>query len=213
MMHNYPKKIFPGDRPQQARRRTTAPTPSPERRKNARRSIVGPQAHHRVEAPPAHPRTELGLAAAQAGKLADNREAQAGSAVAAPGPTPEAFEGPSQLLAAQARTLVEHVHLDPRTLALGLDRHDRAGVRHVEGVRKVVVEDLLDMARHRFRELDVRGSQGHPGTFQPTLDLIALGALPAHRLISHRVPLVEIAEAFRLLETKEGGVMKVIVEP
>jgi L-iditol 2-dehydrogenase len=65
----------------------------------------------------------------------------------------------------------------------------------------------------KFRELDVRGSQGHPNTFRPTLDLIALGALPAGRLITHRVPLDEIAEAFRLLESKEGGVIKVIIEP
>ena len=36
-----------------------------------------PQAHHCVHTPPAHPGTELGLAAAQAGKLADNRETQA----------------------------------------------------------------------------------------------------------------------------------------
>src|SRR5438477_8379672 len=120
---------------------------------------AGPQAHHRVEAPPAHPVAELGLAAAQAGELANNREAQAGSAVAAPAPTPETFEGPSQLLAAQARTLVEHVHLDPGTLALGLDGHDRAGVGHLESVREVVVEDLLEMAGHRLRELDACGGR------------------------------------------------------
>src|SRR2546426_10410635 len=71
---------------------------------------AGPQAHHRVDAPPAHAGAELGLTAAQAGKLADNREAHAGPAVAAPGSTPETFEDPSQLLAAQTRTLVEHVH-------------------------------------------------------------------------------------------------------
>src|SRR5207248_8598965 len=62
-------------------------------------------------------------------------------------------------------------------------------------------------------EIDVRGSQGHPNTFRPTLDLIALGALPARRLITHRVPLTEISQAFRLLESKGGGVMKVIIEP
>src|SRR3981081_764172 len=95
---------------------------------------AGPQAHHRVHAPTAHPRAELGLAAAQAGKLADHRETQAGSAIAAPATTPETFEDPSQFLAAQARTLVEHVDLDPRTLSLGLDRPDRAGVGHLEGV-------------------------------------------------------------------------------
>ena len=65
----------------------------------------------------------------------------------------------------------------------------------------------------KFRELDVRGSQGHPNTFRPTLDLIALGALPAHRLITHRLPLERIGEAFRLLETKDEAVGKVIVQP
>src|SRR6202023_3405813 len=82
---------------------------------------------------------------------AGRREGQTGAAVAAPATTPEAFERPGQLLAAQTRTLVEHVDLDPRTLTLGLDRHDRPGVGHLEGVGEVVVQDLVDVTGHRLR--------------------------------------------------------------
>jgi L-iditol 2-dehydrogenase len=71
----------------------------------------------------------------------------------------------------------------------------------------------LRVVDFKFRELDLRGSQGHPNTFRPTLDLIALGALPARSLITHRLPLERIDEAYRLLETKDEGVVKVIVEP
>jgi 2-desacetyl-2-hydroxyethyl bacteriochlorophyllide A dehydrogenase len=71
----------------------------------------------------------------------------------------------------------------------------------------------LRMVDFKFRELELRGSQGHPNTFRPVLDLIALGALPARRLITHRLPLAEISEAFRLLDSKAEGVMKIVVEP
>jgi L-iditol 2-dehydrogenase len=71
----------------------------------------------------------------------------------------------------------------------------------------------LRIVDFKFRELELRGSQGHPNTFRPVLDLIALGALPARRLITHRLPLTEISEAFRLLDSKSEGVMKVVIEP
>ncbi|MCC7106430.1 MAG: alcohol dehydrogenase catalytic domain-containing protein [Chloroflexi bacterium] len=69
------------------------------------------------------------------------------------------------------------------------------------------------MIDFKFRELEIVGSQGHPRTFQPVIDLIASGKLPAGKLITHRVPLENIGEAFRLLETKDEEVMKVIIEP
>jgi 2-desacetyl-2-hydroxyethyl bacteriochlorophyllide A dehydrogenase len=71
----------------------------------------------------------------------------------------------------------------------------------------------LPVVDFKFRELELRGSQGHPNTFRPVLDLIALGALPARRLITHRLPLAEISQAFRLLDSKSDGVMKVVIEP
>jgi 2-desacetyl-2-hydroxyethyl bacteriochlorophyllide A dehydrogenase len=71
----------------------------------------------------------------------------------------------------------------------------------------------VPMVDFKFRELDLRGSQGHPQTFRPTLDLIALGALPVRELVSHRFPLDHVAEAFQLLESKADGVMKLVIEP
>jgi threonine dehydrogenase-like Zn-dependent dehydrogenase len=69
---------------------------------------------------------------------------------------------------------------------------------------------IVDM---KFREIEVIGSQGHPRTFAPTLELIASGELPAARMITHRFPLDGAAEAFRLLSDRGDGVMKVVIEP
>lgn len=69
---------------------------------------------------------------------------------------------------------------------------------------------IVDM---KFREVEVIGSQGHPRTFAPTLELIASGELPAAKLITHRFPLDRAAEAFRLLSERADGVMKVVIEP
>ncbi|MCC7107405.1 MAG: alcohol dehydrogenase catalytic domain-containing protein [Chloroflexi bacterium] len=87
------------------------------------------------------------------------------------------------------------------------------------GARVVVLgsfarnEAKLRIVDFKFGELDIRGSQGHPNTFRPVLDLVALGAIPARELITHRVPLEDAPEAFRLLDTRDEGVMKVIVTP
>lgn len=65
----------------------------------------------------------------------------------------------------------------------------------------------------KFRELEILGSQGHPATFAPTLELIASGVLPAHTLVTHRLPLERVAEGFALLADRAEQVMKVVIEP
>lgn len=69
----------------------------------------------------------------------------------------------------------------------------------------------LPVVDFKFREIELRGSQGHPNTFRPTLDLVALGALPARQLVTHRLPLADLAAAFSLLESRAEGVMKVVI--
>ena len=74
-------------------------------------------------------------------------------------------------------------------------------------------EAPLPILSFKFRELDIRGSQGHPGTFGPVLQLIASGQLPARDLITHRLPLDRVAEGFALLADRREDVMKVVIEP
>jgi threonine dehydrogenase-like Zn-dependent dehydrogenase len=74
-------------------------------------------------------------------------------------------------------------------------------------------EAPLPILTFKFRELDIRGSQGHPGTFRPVLDLIASGELPARDLITHSLPLDRVADGFALLADRREDVMKVVIEP
>jgi L-iditol 2-dehydrogenase len=96
---------------------------------------------------------------------------------------------------------------------------DQAVGLTARGGRVVVVGSFasnavpLRIVDFKFGELELRGSQGHPNTFRPTIDLVALGALPARELISHRLPLERIADAFRLLESRADNVLKVVITP
>jgi alcohol dehydrogenase len=63
------------------------------------------------------------------------------------------------------------------------------------------------------RELTLVGSIGHPRTFGPTLVEMAVGRLQAGGLISHRVPLESLADAFRMFDARSDGAVKVVVEP
>jgi threonine dehydrogenase-like Zn-dependent dehydrogenase len=65
----------------------------------------------------------------------------------------------------------------------------------------------------KTREQTLIGSQGHPGTFAPVIDLIATRRLCPSALVSHVVGLDELPAMFELLDTKSDGVVKVVVEP
>lgn len=63
-----------------------------------------------------------------------------------------------------------------------------------------------------FRDLTLRFSYSSgPGETRRALDLIASGALPVERLVTHRLPLERTAEAFALAEAG-GESLKVVVE-
>jgi threonine dehydrogenase-like Zn-dependent dehydrogenase len=50
--------------------------------------------------------------------------------------------------------------------------------------------------------------------FRIALDMVADGRVQADALISHRYPLVDIADAFRAADDKRGsGAVKVLVQP
>jgi L-iditol 2-dehydrogenase len=61
-------------------------------------------------------------------------------------------------------------------------------------------------------EQTMMGAHGHPGAFAPTLDLVARGSIKPAVLISHRFPLADVGEAFRLLGERAEGVVKVVIE-
>lgn len=62
------------------------------------------------------------------------------------------------------------------------------------------------------REQTLLGSQGHPGTFAPVVELIADGSLRPRRLISHTMGLGDLPRAFQMIDERSDGVMKVVVK-
>jgi L-iditol 2-dehydrogenase len=65
----------------------------------------------------------------------------------------------------------------------------------------------------KYGEVEIRGSQAHPFSFRDVIAGIAAGRIPARRLITHRFPLSEVAEAFRLLEARDQRVQKIVLLP
>lgn len=74
-------------------------------------------------------------------------------------------------------------------------------------------EAPLPIIGFKFRELEIIGSQGHPRTFAPVIEMIASGALPAADLITHRLPLERVPDGFALLADRREDVVKVVIEP
>jgi 2-desacetyl-2-hydroxyethyl bacteriochlorophyllide A dehydrogenase len=63
------------------------------------------------------------------------------------------------------------------------------------------------------REQTVMGSHGHPQTFAPVIELVGQGRLRPADLVTHTLPLDDVERAFRLLDTRAEGVVKVVLEP
>lgn len=63
------------------------------------------------------------------------------------------------------------------------------------------------------REVDVLPSYLSSGGFEPAIAQLTRGELPFDSLVTHTFPLEDVAEAFRLLETREDGVIKVALDP
>jgi threonine dehydrogenase-like Zn-dependent dehydrogenase len=91
----------------------------------------------------------------------------------------------------------------------------RAGGRMalVGGVTRPVMAALAPLVE---REVELTGSQCYAMTdgrpdFQWAIDLIASGRVDAGSLVTHVVPLDDVAEAFRLADDKASGAIKVVV--
>ena len=85
--------------------------------------------------------------------------------------------------------------------------------------RIVVVGSFADpttafpVAALKKHEQVLLGSHGHPASFQPVIELISDGRLRPQDMVSHAIPLDDIAEAFRMMDEKVEGVVKVVVHP
>ena len=62
-------------------------------------------------------------------------------------------------------------------------------------------------------EIEIRGPQAHPFSFRDVIAGIAAGRIPASRLITHRIPLGQVGDAFRLLEARDERVQKIVLLP
>jgi L-iditol 2-dehydrogenase len=62
-------------------------------------------------------------------------------------------------------------------------------------------------------ELDVVGVRASAGEMARVIPLVASGRINVHDLITHRFPLAEFDEAFRVLKQRLDGVLKVVVHP
>jgi threonine dehydrogenase-like Zn-dependent dehydrogenase len=62
-------------------------------------------------------------------------------------------------------------------------------------------------------EMAILGSQAHPNSFPDTIAGIADGKLPVEELITHRLPMSEVEEAFRLLADRSSGAVKIVLRP
>jgi len=70
----------------------------------------------------------------------------------------------------------------------------------------------LDLGSIFFREVSIQSTySAGPHDTRAALELLAAGAVDAGALISHRLPLAEVEEAFRL--ARSGEALKVVIEP
>ncbi|WP_083521765.1 zinc-dependent alcohol dehydrogenase [Arthrobacter luteolus] len=63
------------------------------------------------------------------------------------------------------------------------------------------------------REIDILPSFLSAGGYEPSVELLSRGGFPFADLISHSFPLEDAAEAFRVIEAREGNVLKVLLDP
>jgi 2-desacetyl-2-hydroxyethyl bacteriochlorophyllide A dehydrogenase len=93
----------------------------------------------------------------------------------------------------------------------------RQGIQLAARGGRVVVVGLkgqdasLQIGQIKWGEKLVVGSQAHPNTFPRVIAHLADGSIDAERLITHRVGVPDIADAFALLADRAEGVMKVVV--
>lgn len=101
---------------------------------------------------------------------------------------------------------------DPGAIAGALELAGPAGVVQLFAPPRPGTPVPLDLGAAFFREVTIQSTySAGPLDTRDALDLLARGAIDAAPLVSHRLPLDEVAEAFRL--ARSGEAVKVVVEP
>ena len=65
----------------------------------------------------------------------------------------------------------------------------------------------------KFNEKRIIGSQSMPEGYGPAVELLVAGEIQAKPLITHTVSLEEVEHALKLMDRKEGGIVKAVVTP
>lgn len=70
----------------------------------------------------------------------------------------------------------------------------------------------IDVDRLVTYDLELHGSLGSPGVWDATIKLLETGKLRTQPLISHRFPLADLEQAFMLMERKDPGIVKIMIQ-
>jgi 2-desacetyl-2-hydroxyethyl bacteriochlorophyllide A dehydrogenase len=71
----------------------------------------------------------------------------------------------------------------------------------------------LDLDDVVVRDITLRGSLGSPGVWPAVIELLETGELRPSLLVTHRIPLEQAEDAFRLAASRQPGVRKILVLP
>jgi L-iditol 2-dehydrogenase len=134
-------------------------------------------------------------------------------------------ELPGQTLGAEVKRLTEgrgvdvvidSIGADSETFADALASLRRGGTLALVGAFSAPV--TLNMTQVMSREFRILGSvchalRGHHHDFQRAIDLVAAGRVSLDALVTHRVPLADAPDAFRIAADKRSGALKVHILP
>lgn len=75
------------------------------------------------------------------------------------------------------------------------------------------LKSQIDVEKMVFKDLHVFGNFSSPGVWEEAIELIRSGRINVRPLITHIMPLKDFEKAFRLLESRQQNVVKVILRP
>ena len=64
-----------------------------------------------------------------------------------------------------------------------------------------------------FNEIKIVGSKANPNVSEQVLHFLSTGAIQGEKLITHRFPLEQYAQAIDLFENRRDGSIKVVINP
>ena len=132
------------------------------------------------------------------------RAGAAALAAADPGPVHDALGGPAHQVFVCTS--------DPGAIAGALHLAGPAGVVQLFAPPRPGTPVPVDLGAVFFREVTIQSTySAGPRDTREALVMLAAGGVPSAELISHRLPLDEVEEAFRL--ARSGEATKVVVEP